>query len=205
MDHESSHGSISMWISKLDLEHPSQAQEAIWNCYFHRLVGLARLKLGEIPRRVADEEDVATAALASFFEDHKQGKFPKLHDRNDLWPLLATITAHKAVDQQRQVLSQKRGGGLTRGDSILENLSFPDGEWPAAHIDEELQPEYLVMMNEQCEKLLSMLGDEELRTIARRRLEGYTNSEIAAELKVIERTVERRVKLIRTIWKQQKK
>jgi DNA-directed RNA polymerase specialized sigma24 family protein len=200
MSDDSTHGSVTLMISQLALDQPSRAQEALWNRYFRRLVALARLKLRETPRRVADEEDVATVALASFFADQREGKFPQLHDRTDLWPLLATITANKAVDQQRQILAQKRGADQVRGDSIRG----PEGEWladwPARQIDEELQPEYLVMMSEECDRLLAMLGDDELCLIARRRLEGYTNSEIARELKVIVRTVERRVKLIRTIW-----
>jgi DNA-directed RNA polymerase specialized sigma24 family protein len=36
--------------------------------------------------------------------------------------------------------------------------------------------------------------------IARRRLEGYTNAEIAKEVDVIERTVERRIQLVRALW-----
>lgn len=202
---DSVHGSITLMISQLDLNHPSQAQETIWNRYFRRLVALARVKLGDTPRRVADEEDVAAAALASFFADQRKGKFPQLHDRNDLWPLLATMTAHKAVDQQRQVLAQKRGAAQVRGDSIRGADSDGVADWPTKFIDEELQPEYLVMMSEECDRLLELLKDDELRLIARRRLEGYTNSEIARELGVIERTVERRVKLIRTTWEEELK
>lgn len=200
MQEDSTHGSVTQWIAALDLEQPSQAQEELWKVYFKRLVALARLKLGETPRRVADEEDVAAAALASFFGDHKQGKFPLLHDRHDLWPLLATMTAHKAVDQQRILLAQKRGAAQVRGDSIRTSPSGGDLGWPIGMADEELQPEFLVSMSEECDRLLAMLGDDELRTIAQRRLYGYTNSEIAAELGVIERTVERRLGLIRKIW-----
>jgi DNA-binding NarL/FixJ family response regulator len=44
--------------------------------------------------------------------------------------------------------------------------------------------------------------DESLRPIARMKLEGYTNTEISAKLGVVERTVERRLNLIRRIWTQ---
>ena len=73
------------------------------------------MKLGKTPRRVADEEDVAAAALASFFNGMEQKQFPQLHDRNELWPLLAKTTpARKAVDQQRHLLVQKRGLAVPR-------------------------------------------------------------------------------------------
>lgn len=202
MSDDTIHGSITRMITQLDLDQPSQAQEALWNRYFRRLVALAKMKLGETPQRVADAEDVATMALADFFADHLQGKFPRLHDRNDLWPLLATITAHKAVDQQRQLLAQKRGADRVRGDSIRCDESQWLSDWPAERIEKELQPDHLLIMREQCERLFTALGDDELRTIARRRLEGYTNREIAEELGVIERTVERRVRLIRSIWEE---
>jgi DNA-directed RNA polymerase specialized sigma24 family protein len=58
-------------------------------------------------------------------------------------------------------------------------------------------------MNEQCDRLMAALTDDQLRQIARRRLEGYTNAEIAKELGVIERTVERRLQLIRSLWSEE--
>jgi DNA-directed RNA polymerase specialized sigma24 family protein len=200
MPDDSTHGSITQHIRDLDLEEPSKAQEALWHHYFRRLVALAKHKLGETPRRVSDEEDVAAAALASFFKDQKEGKFPQLRDRNDLWPLLARMTANKAVDQQRQELAQKRGSAKVRGDSIRAKADGSEMDWPVHLINEELQPDYLVMMSEECDRLLAILGDDELRLIARRRLEGFKNNEIAQELGVIDRTVERRVRLIRSIW-----
>src|SRR5687767_1497815 len=97
----SSEGSITCWIAELELGCADEAQEELWRRYFKRLVGLANLKLGQTPRSVADEEDVATAALNSFFNGVAQGHFPRLHDRSELWPLLAKITSRKAVDQRR--------------------------------------------------------------------------------------------------------
>ena len=49
-------------------------------------------------------------------------------------------------------------------------------------------------------RLMGVRPDDQLRQIARRRLKGYTNAEIAKELGVIERTVERRLQLIRSLW-----
>ena len=48
--------------------------------------------------------------------------------------------------------------------------------------------------------LLDRLGDKELRRIARLKMEGHTNSEIAAELKCLVRIVERKVRRIRALW-----
>jgi DNA-directed RNA polymerase specialized sigma24 family protein len=193
-------GSVTRWIAELEFGRTSEAQDELWRRYFHRLVGLARLKLGETPRSAADEEDVATAALNSFFTGAAQGRFPQLHDRDDLWPLLAKITAYKALDQQRYLLAEKRGGGRVRGDSAIIGPTDSIADWPAALIEEELGPDSLVAMSEQCDRLMAALPDAQLRQIARRRLEGYTNAEVAKELGVIERTVERRLQLIRSLW-----
>jgi DNA-directed RNA polymerase specialized sigma24 family protein len=196
----STDGSITRWIADLESDQVDEAQEQLWQRYFRRLLGLARLKLGETPRAVADAEDVVTIALQSFFADHARGRFPQLQDRDDLWPLLAKITAHKALDQQRWVMAEKRGGGRVRGDSAMIGPADSIADWPASLLENEIGPDSLVAITEQCDRLMALLPDEQLRQIAQRRLEGYTNAEIAKELEVIERTVERRLHLIRSLW-----
>ncbi|MEX0641212.1 MAG: ECF-type sigma factor [Pirellulales bacterium] len=196
----SSDGSVTRWIAKLEIGQADEAQEQLWQRYFRRIVGLANLKLGHTPRAAADEEDVAIAALNSFFGGMACGQFPSLHSRDDLWPLLAKITAHKALDQQRYLLAEKRGGGKVRGDSALGDPSDSMADWPVAKDLEELRPDYLAAISDECNRLMALLPDEQLRTIARRRLAGYKNAEIALELGVIERTVERRLQLIRGLW-----
>src|SRR3712207_3436758 len=104
----STEGSITAWIAELEFGRANEAQEELWRRYFKRLLGLAKLKLGQTPRSVADEEDVATNALHSFFHGAARGRFPHLHDRNELWPLLAKITSRKAIDQRRHLSADKR-------------------------------------------------------------------------------------------------
>ena len=113
--------SITLWIADLKVQDDDQAQQEIWKRYFQRLIGLARFKLGDAPRRAKDEEDVAVSALNCFFAGVGDGKFPELRDRTNLWPLLAKITARKAINQRRDALRQKRGGGQVRGESLFIN------------------------------------------------------------------------------------
>jgi DNA-directed RNA polymerase specialized sigma24 family protein len=54
---------------------------------------------------------------------------------------------------------------------------------------------------EEFERLLAELGDEELRQIALAKMEGYTNQEIAGRMDLTLRTVERRLNLVRRLWK----
>ena len=57
-------------------------------------------------------------------------------------------------------------------------------------------------MAEECQRLLEMLGDDQLRSVALWKMEGYTNEEIAGKLGCAVATVERRLRLIRRIWQQ---
>ena len=55
---------ISLWIERLR-DGDQRAPEEIWRQYFEKLVRLARRRLGEMPKRAVDEEDVALSALNS--------------------------------------------------------------------------------------------------------------------------------------------
>ena len=52
-------------------------------------------------------------------------------------------------------------------------------------------------------RLLERLDSPGLRDVALRKVEGYGNEEIAAQLGCGLRTVERRLRLIRSIWEQE--
>jgi DNA-directed RNA polymerase specialized sigma24 family protein len=69
-------------------------------------------------------------------------------------------------------------------------------------VGNELTPEFAVEVAEQCQYLLDNLPDEQLRTIAVWKMEGYTNEEIGQTLDCALATVERRLKLIRKLWEE---
>ena len=196
----SSH-SVTHWIGQLRAGDRVAAQH-LWEGYFRRLVGLARGKLQCLPRRAADEEDVALSAFASFCRGVEGGRFPQLADRDDLWRLLVTITARKALHLARDERSQKRGGGTVRDEAALGDRD--DSAALDAAIDEllgrEPTPAFAAQVAEECQRLLDSLGDADLRTIAVWKMEGYTTEEIAAKLRRAPRTVERKLDLIRRRW-----
>ncbi len=191
---ETDRGSVTHWIADLKDGETSAAQRELWDRYFRRLVLLARMKLGDAPRGAEDEEDVALSALNSVFHGAQQQRFPQLNDRGNLWSLLAKITARKAINQRERLMAQKRGGGKVGSPPMDQSGRYLE------QIDDELSPEFLVAMREECERLMELLPDETLRLIARRKLEGYTSAEIATELDVVERTIERKLGLIRAAW-----
>jgi DNA-directed RNA polymerase specialized sigma24 family protein len=168
------------------------AARQIWNRYFERLVGLARAKLTRMRRPGAHEhaEDAALSALNNFCQAARDGRFPLLKNRDDLWWLLVKITVRKAHDVAERERRQKRGGGHgPAGSSALAGL--PSVE-PA--------PEDVAIMVEGFQRLLDRLGDEALRQVALWRLEGYTTDEIAGRLGCARRTVANRLTLIRKRW-----
>ena len=200
---DSSSGSITCWIDLLKAGDPAAAQK-LWERCFERLVALARKKLRGIPRRAADEEDVALSALDSFCRGAKRGRYPQLADRDDLWQLLVLITARKAIDLVHYERRQKRGGGAVRGESALlkaEGSSTVAGMEQVA--DVEPTPQFAAQMREECQRLLSMLTKPELRSIVLWKMEGCTTQEIAAKLGCVPRTVERKLYMIRNIWNQE--
>ena len=126
-------------------------------------------------------------------------KFGHLHNRGDLWKLLVTITARKATAKRRAYFSQKRGGGLIRGESIFMQTGEEQGGI-ANILGTEPTPEFAVSVAEGCRELLDQLPDETLRQIALWTLEGYRTEEIAEKLGCVRRTVERKLERIREIW-----
>jgi DNA-directed RNA polymerase specialized sigma24 family protein len=183
--------SVTIWIDQLRAGNSLAAQK-LWEGYFHRLVGLARGKLRAAPRRGADEEDVALSAFDSFFRGVEGGRFPKLDDRDDLWQVLLMITERKAIDLLQHEGREKRDWRRNQPASSESGNVELAGREP--------DPAFAAQVAEECEKLLTMLADADLRQIAVRKMEGYTNKEIAEELDCSLVTIERRLRLIRREW-----
>jgi DNA-directed RNA polymerase specialized sigma24 family protein len=199
-----SEASVSHWIERLKAGDSAAAQQ-LWQGYFQRLVALARGRLEGAPRRAADEEDVALSAFASFCRGVERGRFPQLEDREDLWKLLVVLTARKAAHLRRDERRHKRGGGAVRGESALLPAGGDSGATPALEqvLGQEPTPAFAAEVAEQCEYLLGLLGDGELRAIALWKMEGDTNEEVAARLGCALSTVERRLRLIRQTWEEE--
>jgi DNA-directed RNA polymerase specialized sigma24 family protein len=193
-------GSVTRWLGQLQAGDPAAAQQ-LWERYFRRLVGLARLKLGDAPRRAADEEDVALSAFDSFCRNAEQGRFPQLSDRDSLWRLLVVLTARKAQHLVRDETRQKRGGG----DRALSDTSGgPDEDSVLEQVlSREPTPDMAAQLAEEYRELLHRLGDPELEAIALQRMEGYSVEEIAQKFGYVARSIKRKLRLIRTIWEKE--
>jgi RNA polymerase sigma factor (sigma-70 family) len=182
----SSTESVTRWISRIK-EGDRGGVEKLLERYLQRLAQIARKKLQPLPGLAGYEEDVALSALKSVCLGAERGRFPQLLDRDDLWRLLVVITVRKAIDLMRR----KR----------------PEEDDAEPHLDELLSsdpsPAQAAEMAEECQRLLDLLGDAELQSIAHWKVQGYTNDEIADRLGCVPRTVERKLHRIRTLWAQE--
>jgi DNA-directed RNA polymerase specialized sigma24 family protein len=190
-----SDASITNWIEGVK-SGDSAACTALWTHCFPELVRHARHHLRHSPNRVADEEDVALSALDSVMRGIQEGRFDELAGSNELMQLLLWITSRKAADVIRRETTQKRGEGRVRGDSALTEPLAGD------HCD-PVPPDLALSVAEEIQRLLDLLEDDDLQTIALARVDGWTNAEIAGQRQCSVRTIERRLRLIRKIWERE--
>jgi DNA-directed RNA polymerase specialized sigma24 family protein len=188
--------SVTTWLHLLRAGDADAAQ-ALWQRYFTQLVELARQHLARHVRRAADEEDVALSAFADFCAGAAAGRFPRLADRHDLWRLLLTITLRHARNLAQHETRDRRDSRRTVGAADLFDL-------PQADLDRlagaDPDPALAAAVGDELRHLLSLLPAEDLRTVARDVLAGYTTAEIARRHGCGLRTVERRKEYIRRFW-----
>ena len=116
--------------------------ERIWKEFFPRLVGLARAKLGGLPKRVYDEEDVALSAMKSYFRARDQGRLASVDGRDELWRLLAIIATRKVIAIYRRRAAPTKPDGKLAGESAFGSPQQDSGQIGIAGIaDRNLLPE----------------------------------------------------------------
>jgi RNA polymerase sigma factor (sigma-70 family) len=183
---------VSHWIN-LVKDGDTTAANRIWKLYFDRLVRSVRQRLYGQNRAISDEEDIVLSVFDSFYAAAEKGRFPDLADRDDLWRLLLTMAARKVIDKRRRDGRQRRGGQIA-----IHSLNAGDCDpFVNAAIGTEPSPDMVLMMQESVEQLFSHLGVGQLQDLAGAKLEGYSNAEIAEKFDCSERTIERRLHLIR--------
>src|SRR5262245_38441551 len=178
-------GDVSNWIRGTRRDD-GRAPERLCEHYCPRVLELAENKLGRVGG-MADAEDVAASALDSLLQGARAGRFSLLHNRNDLWSLLFAITQRKIINLRRYNEAGRRRPRGWRAD--VETVPADDPP-----------PEFAALVEDLIRDLFGRLPTEELRRLARLRLEGWSNLEIADQLEVSVRTVERKLQLIQAIW-----
>jgi DNA-directed RNA polymerase specialized sigma24 family protein len=187
-----SDGSVTRWLLGLRDRDADSIRE-IWQRYFQRLVELARRQLHGRAWLGTDEQDVALSALHSFIQRTARGDFPNLDGRDELWRLLTVITRRKALNVIRGALTKRAGEGKVVELDLVLHQTLP----------EEPTPEQIAELLDEANQFLNVVlprHDGKLRVVALRKLNGEENAQIARQLGVSRRTVERKLELIRLLW-----
>ncbi len=189
----SAESSTSHWIHRLRQGDSAAAYE-LWERYSKRMQSLGRKRLQGAARTAFDEEDVALSAYGAFCFAVQEGRYTSVQGRDDLWPLLATFTVRKANDRLKGEGAWKRSGRETGGPTLDEAAFLSHA--PSAEPDPALR----ALFNDEFRRLMQALNDEELERLVVLKLDGHTNDEIAADLGLTRRTIQRMLNLIRAIW-----
>ena len=187
---EKSTGSITEYLTELKSGNLI-AVEKLWHRYFARLVAFAKRKSSFAVKTEQDEEDFAIVAFTQFVKGVEKNAFRKLENRGDLWQILAMITSRRISNAHRR--NKARKDVLTSilcesFDEITPNEILGDPSMPV-----------LDGLCTNCKDLLSTLKPRH-REVAKLRLAGYSNREIAEEVGVSVATVERDLSKIRDSW-----
>ncbi|MDR0521868.1 MAG: hypothetical protein LBH00_08475 [Planctomycetaceae bacterium] len=183
-------------------EGQSESFTLFFEKYFGKLSAAARNRLSPHYRIARDEEDFAVSALNSFYQGIAGEHYHSISSENELWKVLLTIVSRKIFKHIRSEQTQKRGGGTTIGESAFTGSGESEGSGLADLPDtSEITPLMEAEFADTSEELFQALDDEPMRSVARFLLEGYTLDEIAEQLGCVKRTVERKLKRIREIWK----
>ncbi len=189
--------SVSAWI-EMTRVGDAAAIEKIWSRYFESLTEYARFKLKDHLKLMADEEDIALSALNAMFGGFNNGRYSEVVNRDELWRLLTLIATRKArnhvkfENRKKRAVVRNLGNSAGVRDPVANSL-------PTKHLFDD--PAFAVEFSETCRMVFAALPDERTRTVASMRLSGFTISEIAEHISVAPRTVERKLSLIRSIWK----
>lgn len=209
----SSQSSVTQWLERVQRGRDDDAAQRLWQRYWGQLASIAGRRLRELGARcrAEDEADAVQEAFAAFFRRVEEGAYPDCHDRNDLWRLLVKIADSKARQLARAERRRKRGSGKVRGDSALlgsgsvrgdafDRIASAAQELPLPEPTLEEPSEAFVDQFLDTLRLCYGTLDATERAVLRGRMMGYTNEEIAAQIGCVTRTVERKLKVIRSRW-----
>jgi RNA polymerase sigma factor (sigma-70 family) len=191
--------SDSELLRRLTEGDPDALRELYERCR-RRLIRFAHGRLQEVRSALADAEGVADSAFLSFYRGVQEGRYKQLDDARDLWQLLFLITKRKAGKLNRWLKAVKRDCRRTQNQGPPADAeSSADGD-AAGPPDGEPPPAVRAEMAEECARLLRLLADETLQSVATYKWQGYTNEEIAQLLQCSVAKVERKLARIRSIW-----
>ena len=157
-----------------------QAASALMDRYAARLVALISVRLSKPIRQSVDPEDIVQSAMGSFFNAARHNKI-QVSQSVFVWDLLAVIARRKLTRVVEKSFAEKRGGNFRR-------------------VSLEINQEIMQTASDSSDDIAATILEDlpsELGQIAMLLWSGYSQTEIACELNISDRTVRRRIEKIR--------
>lgn len=156
----------------------------LFETYLPKLIRLADQRISTRVQAKFGSDDVAATVCRSVFRRFKEGKF-RFDDDAGFWRLLVTITKRKISNKVRHFSTQSRSVADEMSDTAAYILTAP-----------EPGPSEAVAFEESLSIVTESLDPQE-REVFLLRMEGREYHEIAELLKVSERTVRRKMEVIK--------
>ena len=182
-------GSVSQWIHEAKSGDEIALGE-LHGRYWPKLVELATKKMRGAVLRDRDAEDIAQVSFVAVLRAIRAGKTPQLENRHQFLAFLTHVIACKTINEMKHANAVKRGGGEVASLPAVEQLVL--GQAAPTPLEQAI-------MKDCYAEFVSSLPDQ-LIGIAELHLAGFSNREIANEFNCVERTVERKLALIRQHW-----
>jgi RNA polymerase sigma-70 factor, ECF subfamily len=167
------------------------AATELYRRYVQELLRVIGVHLSRRMKARLDADDVCQSVFRTVFRRARQGEFA-FQDDDDVWKLLVTIALNKLRNKHRYMAASKRSvdretpsGDLGHVDAFTaRQLGRSPGSEEAALVA-EVWDSVLTGLPCECQELLRL------------RVEGYSQQEIAEELRVSTRTIRRMNEQIR--------
>jgi len=153
-----------------------EAARAIFERYYHRLIGLLRAKMTGRLGELEDSSDLVQSILVGVLRKGRDGAID-LSDATSLWPLLAAATMNKIRDRARFWNRQRRDAGRAQALDAQGDFAGHEPSVEDLNILEETMHQLLQQFSERRRRILELL------------FEGYGTGEVAAAVGTSERTV----------------
>jgi len=193
-------GSITILVDQLR-SGDDLALERLFAHFFERLRAVARHRVTARDRKILDDEDLAICAIDAFQQAIRAGLYSELGNREEVWRFLVAIVERQSVDHLRKLHAVKRGGGNVRGESVFEE--HDEGRALENLCIDALNMEVMTDFLDAIDSIVQKLDDPELAEIVAARIAGHTNDEIATQLGKSVSSVERKLRLVRSIISQE--